>query len=102
MYVLETTVEVSSDNNVSKTQSFSNKVGIVEQVRIKVRHDLLDGCLSSIDRLLVVWISSNSGTEPCTNGWKNFRVCKGTPLKNFSIRFDILGEDRSVGVLVGN
>jgi hypothetical protein len=101
-YEFESTVEMSSDDNVGKTQSFADKISVVKQVGIKVCEDSLGIGLGCVDGFLVVGISAKGRTEPSTETGKNFRVGERTPLENFSVGFYVLREDRGVGVLIGN
>ena len=93
---------MSSQDEIGKSQSLANEVGVVEQVGVEVFQDLLYEGFSGIDGLLVVGISSDSGTEPGSERGKDFGIREGTPLNDFSICFGVLGDKSCIRVLLGD
>lgn len=103
IYVLESTIKMSSEDEIGNSQSFANKVGMILQVSIKVLHDPFHEMFGQIDILFVVaGIATESGTEPCTECREDFMVCKGQPLDCLSVGFDVLGDESRVWVLLSN
>jgi hypothetical protein len=98
-YILEPTVEVSSDDEIRKSQSFTDKVGVIEQVGIEICQAFLDYALSCIDGFLVVGLSSDYGTEPRSDAREEFMVGKGAPLDDLSECRLILGDKSRIGIL---
>jgi hypothetical protein len=92
-----------SEDEISNSQSFADKVSMILQVSIKVLHDPFHEMFGQIDILFVVpGIATESRAEPCTESREDFMVCKGHPLDCLSVGFDVLGDESRVWVLLSN
>lgn len=101
-YVLETTIKIGGDDEISNSQSFADKVGMILQVTIKVLHDPFHEFFGHVDVFLVVRIATKCGTEPSTETREEFMVCKGHPLNCLSVGLYVLGDESRVWVLLSN
>ena len=103
IYVLESTIKMSSEDEIGNSQSFADKVSMILQVSIKVLHDPFHEMFGQIDILFVVaGIATKSRTEPSTETREDFMVCKGHPLDYLSVGFDVFGDESRVWVLLSN
>lgn len=99
---METTIKIGGEDEISNSQSFADKVGMILQVTINVLHDPFHEFFGHVDVFLVVRIATKCGTEPSTEIREDFMVCKGHPLNCLSVGLDVLGDESRVWVLLSN
>ena len=99
-YILESTIQIRAQDKIGDSQSLSNKIGMIEQVFIQVRHNLGGNKrLRFLNGLLIVRVSTGKRAKPLAESREDFVVRKGAPLDGLGIRVDVLGNKSCVFVL---
>ena len=97
-YILKTTGNDRSTEDISESDSLTNQEGVGEEVLLENR-DSLQGFLDSgVQGLLVVNITADQWTEPRAQRRENFGVVEGHPLQNRGIF--VLGLSKKGGLLI--
>jgi hypothetical protein len=100
--VLESTAEDGGGEQISKSETLADKVGVDREV---ILHDFslrVRSLQAVVDVLLVVWVTADERTEVATNRWEELGIGEGHPAKDGGIVLLGLAEEGGLLVLGGD